>query len=76
MVIHTVEYRGSYPRVNACPKDTRPEYAFIGRSNVGKSSLVNTLTGRKEIAHTSKKPGKTQMMNYFLINQRYSTHVW
>lgn len=54
-----------------CPKDDRPEFAFIGRSNVGKSSLINALTGRKEVAHTSKKPGKTQLINYFLVN-----HDW
>ncbi len=51
-----------------CPKDLLPEYAFIGRSNVGKSSLINMLTGRKNIAHISKKPGKTQLLNFYLIN--------
>lgn len=53
------------------PKDGRPEFAFIGRSNVGKSSLINMLAQRKELAHTSGKPGKTQLLNYFLIN-----HSW
>lgn len=71
MEVHKAEYRGSFPNVNKCPNDTRPEFAFIGRSNVGKSSLINMLTGRKEIAHTSKKPGKTQMLNYFLVNQQW-----
>lgn len=71
MDLHKVEYRGSFPNVNTCPADTRPEFAFIGRSNVGKSSLINMLTGRKAIAHTSKKPGKTQMINYFLVNQQW-----
>ena len=51
-----------------CPKGDLPEFAFIGRSNVGKSSLINMLCGRKELVHTSKKPGKTQMINYFLID--------
>ncbi|MEM6377357.1 MAG: ribosome biogenesis GTP-binding protein YihA/YsxC [Bacteroidota bacterium] len=71
MDLNKVEYRGSFPNVNTCPADTRPEFAFIGRSNVGKSSLINMLTGRKAIAHTSKKPGKTQMINYFLVNMQW-----
>ncbi len=71
MEIHTSEYRGSFPSVQQCPADTRPEFAFIGRSNVGKSSLINMLCGRKDLAHTSKKPGKTQMINYYLINRQW-----
>ncbi|HKK76581.1 MAG TPA: ribosome biogenesis GTP-binding protein YihA/YsxC [Saprospiraceae bacterium] len=71
MEIQQAEFRGSFPNVNKCPEDTRPEFAFIGRSNVGKSSLINMLTNRKEIAHTSKKPGKTQMINYYLVNQQW-----
>ena len=51
-----------------CPKHDRPEYAFIGRSNVGKSSLINMLTGRKALAKTSSTPGKTLLINHFLIN--------
>jgi GTP-binding protein len=51
-----------------CPKDHRPEFAFIGRSNVGKSSLINMLTGNKNLAKTSGRPGKTQLINHFLIN--------
>jgi len=54
-----------------CPKPDKPEYAFIGRSNVGKSSLINMLTGRKALAKTSGKPGKTQLINHFLINESW-----
>lgn len=68
MEIHQAEYKGSFPSESACPKDTRCEFAFIGRSNVGKSSLINLITGRKELALTSGKPGKTQTINFFLIN--------
>ena len=71
MVIKTATYTSSHSRVNQLPKDGRPEYAFIGRSNVGKSSLINMLTGRKELAHTSGKPGKTQLISYFLINDQW-----
>jgi len=71
MEIHFAEYRGSFPGIQKCPVDDRPEFAFIGRSNVGKSSLINMLTGRKGLAHTSKKPGKTQMINYFLIDHQW-----
>jgi len=71
MEVHQTEFRGSFPNVQQCPQDDRPEFAFIGRSNVGKSSLINMLTGRTNLAHTSKKPGKTQLLNYFLINQQW-----
>jgi len=54
-----------------CPKPNKPEYAFIGRSNVGKSSLINMLTGRKALAKVSGKPGKTQLINHFLINESW-----
>lgn len=57
-------------RLEDCPKDGRPEVAFCGRSNVGKSSLLNTLLGRKGLAKTSKTPGKTQTINFFDVNQR------
>lgn len=57
--------------VKKCPDDGRPEYAFIGRSNVGKSSLINMLTGRKGLAMTSAKPGKTQLINHFLVNDEW-----
>lgn len=66
-----VFYVGSYPSISACPKDEKPEYAFIGRSNVGKSSLINMLTGRNGLARISKKPGKTQMINYFLVEKEW-----
>lgn len=71
MEVHEAIFRGSYPAVGQCPTDTRPEFAFIGRSNVGKSSLINMIMGRKDLARTSKKPGKTQLINYFLID-----HTW
>ncbi|MFN5910521.1 MAG: ribosome biogenesis GTP-binding protein YihA/YsxC [Bacteroidota bacterium] len=57
--------------VSKCPSDNRPEYAFIGRSNVGKSSLINMLTGNSKLAKTSGKPGKTQLINHFLINNEW-----
>ena len=64
---HT-SFAGSFPSESQCPAGEKPEYAFIGRSNVGKSSLINMLTGRKNIAHTSRTPGKTQLINYYLVN--------
>jgi GTP-binding protein len=57
--------------VEKCPKPDRPEYAFIGRSNVGKSSLINKLTNKKALAKTSGKPGKTRLINHFLINDEW-----
>lgn len=57
--------------VTKCPKSMLPEYAFIGRSNVGKSSLINMLTSRKSLAKTSGRPGKTQLINHFLINKNW-----
>ena len=57
--------------VAKCPKSNLPEYAFIGRSNVGKSSLINMLTNRKSLAKTSGRPGKTQLINHFLINENW-----
>ncbi len=71
MIIHTADYSASYPNVRKCPQNEVPEYAFIGRSNVGKSSLINSLTGRKKLALTSGTPGKTQMLNYFIINKEW-----
>lgn len=68
MVIKSAEFQSSYPRADLCPPTSLPEYAFIGRSNVGKSSLINMLTERKKLALTSSTPGKTLLINHFLIN--------
>lgn len=65
MEIRIAKYLVSSPGVSKCPKPDRPEYAFIGRSNVGKSSLINMLTGHKGLAKISASPGKTQMINHF-----------
>lgn len=69
MKIKSAEFVVSNSKVEQCPNSSLPEYAFIGRSNVGKSSLINMLTGRKSLAKTSAKPGKTQLINHFLINK-------
>ena len=69
MKIHSAKFVISNTDVRQCPNDPYPEYAFIGRSNVGKSSLINMLTGHKNLAKTSGKPGKTQLINHFLINE-------
>ncbi len=71
MDIRSAEYQGSFTTEPACPQDNRPEYAFVGRSNVGKSSLINMLTGKKGLAKVSGTPGKTQTLNYFLINNAW-----
>ncbi|WP_026933596.1 ribosome biogenesis GTP-binding protein YihA/YsxC [Christiangramia echinicola] len=71
MKIKTAEFVVSNSKVDLCPNSALPEYAFIGRSNVGKSSLINMLTGRKALAKTSAKPGKTQLINHFLINNNW-----
>ena len=71
MKINTAEFVVSNSKVAKCPNSPLPEYAFIGRSNVGKSSLINMLTGRKNLAKTSAKPGKTQLINHFLINKNW-----
>ena len=70
MEVNSAEFVASYPRVNECPKDGKPEFAFIGRSNVGKSSLINMLT-RKGLAKVSATPGKTRLLNYFLVNHNW-----
>lgn len=71
MEIKSAEFVMSNSNVEKCPKSALPEYAFIGRSNVGKSSLINMLTNRKSLAKTSGKPGKTQLINHFLINKNW-----
>lgn len=69
MTIKTAEYLISSARVDQCPKENYPEYAFIGRSNVGKSSLINMLADNNKLAKTSATPGKTILINHFLINR-------
>ena len=71
MKIKSAEFIMSNSNVTKAPKDRIPEYAFIGRSNVGKSSLINMLMGRKDLAKTSGKPGKTQLINHFKINDTW-----
>lgn len=71
MLIKSAEFIMSNSDVAKCPKDRLPEYAFIGRSNVGKSSLINMLMQRKNLAKTSGRPGKTQLINHFLINKNW-----
>lgn len=68
MLIKTAEFVCSNTQVDQLPAPTLPEYAFIGRSNVGKSSLINAMTKKKGLAKTSQKPGKTQLINHFIIN--------
>lgn len=71
MEIKTAEFSLSSPMVSMCPKDVKPEYAFIGRSNVGKSSLINMLARNKKLAKTSSTPGKTLLINHFIINKEW-----
>jgi len=71
MKIKTSKFVMSNSEVSKCPNSHLPEYAFIGRSNVGKSSLINMLTGRKSLAKVSGKPGKTRLINHFLINDNW-----
>ncbi|MCC6460896.1 MAG: YihA family ribosome biogenesis GTP-binding protein [Saprospiraceae bacterium] len=71
MEVRQAEFISSFTKESMCPQDGRPEFAFIGRSNVGKSSLINMLTARKGLAKVSGTPGKTQLLNYFLINERW-----
>ena len=71
MEIKNAEFTISAPNVSMCPADTKPEYAFIGRSNVGKSSLINMLCNNKKLAKTSATPGKTLLINHFVINKEW-----
>ncbi len=71
MDVVTAKYVISSPSVDLCPKPDKPEYAFIGRSNVGKSSLINMITKNSSLAKTSNTPGKTQLINHFLINNEF-----
>jgi GTP-binding protein len=69
--INSARYIQSSPDIKGCPVTDLPEFAFIGRSNVGKSSLINMITGRANLALTSSKPGKTRNINHFLINEKW-----
>jgi GTP-binding protein len=71
MKIKTADFVISNTDVSKCPKEQLPEYAFIGRSNVGKSSLINMITGKSKLAKTSGKPGKTQLINHFKVNENW-----
>ena len=71
MKIQSSEFYTSSARVSECPDNNLPEFAFIGRSNVGKSSLINSLCNKKSIARTSSKPGKTLLVNHFIINKSF-----
>ncbi len=69
MIIHSASFIGSSTSIEQCPEPVKPEFAFIGRSNVGKSSLINMLTGFTRLAKISGNPGKTRTINHFLINE-------
>ena len=71
MIIKQAQFSISSPTVSKCPNDTKPEFAFIGRSNVGKSSLINMLCNHKGLAKTSSTPGKTLLINHFIINKEW-----
>ncbi len=71
MIIKQSEFVISNTNIAKCPAPNMPEYAFVGRSNVGKSSLINMLTGRKKLAKISVKPGKTRLINHFIINKNW-----
>lgn len=71
MNIEYADFVGSFPQYTLCPKNQKPEYAFIGRSNVGKSSLINMIMDRRGLAKVSGRPGKTQMINFFQIDARW-----
>ncbi len=71
MLVRSVEFIKSSSKWQECPEANLPEYAFIGRSNVGKSSLINAMMDRKDLAKTSQTPGKTQLINHFMVNETW-----
>ena len=71
MIIHSASFIKSSPSIKECPESTKPEFGFIGRSNVGKSSLINMLTGWSKLAKTSVQPGKTRTINHFFVNESW-----
>lgn len=71
MIIHSATFLKSSPTLKDCPSSNRPEFGFIGRSNVGKSSLINMLTGWSKLAKTSVQPGKTRTINHYTINEKW-----
>ena len=71
MIIHSVEFKGSHTDLDKCPTGNLPEIVIAGRSNVGKSSFINSFLNRKNIAHTSGRPGKTQTLNFYLVNELF-----
>lgn len=71
MIVKTADFICSNTQISKLPAPLKPEYAFIGRSNVGKSSLINMITGKKGLAKTSQTPGKTQLINHFIINENW-----
>jgi GTP-binding protein len=71
MIIHSASFVKSSPSLKDCPSSTKPEFGFIGRSNVGKSSIINMLTGWSKLAKTSVRPGKTRTINHFIVNDKW-----
>ena len=71
MYVKSARFVISNTDIEKCPNNNLPEYAFIGRSNVGKSSLINSICNNKALAKTSSKPGKTQLINHYLINEKW-----
>lgn len=72
MQIHSATFEVSSPDLETCPESSLPEFAFIGRSNVGKSSLINSLSNKKDLAVVSGKPGRTRLINFFLMNKKWT----
>ncbi len=71
MIIHSVDFKGSHTELDKCPLGDLPEIVIAGRSNVGKSSFINSFLNRKNIAHISGRPGKTQTLNFYLVNELF-----